>query len=226
MADMYIDWQPLSDFSGRLESSYSVSGSALTTAYIKGKNASSFLLTSCEIGLRTITLPIVFFGVGYTAVMNSKNRFDAAAVAKKVELRLPDGYDYTSILTNAGAVTWIGSTAASCTYTFQGVQHSKKMCVMTTTGKVWCESTAPKVDCSLRTTVTADAEVYYLAGAKFQNVHAGDVLELDGINKRILINNAPAANRCEFLRFPFLKPGANVLAITDPVKVTYYPTYI
>lgn len=226
MADMYIDWQPLSDFSGRLESSYSVSGSALTTAYIKGKNASSFLLTSCEIGLRTITLPIVFFGVDYTAVMNSKNRFDAAAVAKKVELRLPDGYYYTSILTNAGAVTWIGSTAASCTYTFQGVQHSKKMCVMTTTGKVWCESTAPKVDCSLRTTVTADAEVYYLAGAKFQNVHAGDVLELDGINKRILINNAPAANRCAFLRFPFLVPGTNTLTITDPVKVTYYPTYI
>lgn len=226
MADMYIDWQSLAEFGGRLESGYSVSGSALTTTYIKGKDTSSFLLTSCEIGLRTITLPIVFFGGDYAAVVGNKNRFDAAAVAKKVELRLPDGYYYTSILTSAGALTWIGSTAASCTYTFLGVQHSKKMCVMTTNGKVWCESTAPKVDCSLRTTVTADAEVYNLAGAKFQDVHAGDVLELDGINKRILINNAPAASRCAFLRFPFLVPGTNVLMITDPVKVTYYPTYI
>lgn len=226
MSDMYIDGQPLSYFGGRLENSYTIGGSALTTAYIKGNESSSFLMTSCEIGLRTITLPIVFLGAGYASVVTNKNRFDAAAVGKKIELRLPDDYYYTSMLTNAGALAWIGNAAAACTYTFQGVQHGEQICILTTIGNVWCDSTAPKVDCSLCTTVVADAEEYDLGSAKFLDVHAGDALEFDGINKRVLINSAPAANRCEFLRFPFLTPGENIITITDPTKVIYYPTYI
>lgn len=226
MADMYIDWQPLSDFGGKLESGYSVSGSALTTTYLKGKDTSSFLLTSCEIGLRTITLPIVFFGGNYAAVVSNKNRFDAAAVAKKVELQMPDGYYYTSVLTNTGALTWIGSTVASCTYTFQGIQHGAMEVGEGITKFIICNSTIPKTDCLLRTVATMSDSSYNLNGFVFRDVTSGSVIEVDGIAKRILINGAPAANRCDFLHFPFLVPGVNSISAPDPVDVYYYPTYI
>ena len=48
----------------------------------------------------------------------------------------------------------------------------------------------------------------------------------DGIDKRVLINGAPGAQRCEFLSFPSLVPGENRFDTPDPVTVAYYPAYL
>ena len=89
-----------------------------------------------------------------------------------------------------------------------------------------CIRDRPYTDCRLTVKASQASETYELGGAVFQNVQAGDVLCFDGIDKRVLINGAPGAQRCEFLRFPSLVPGENSFDTPDPVTVAYYPAYL
>ena len=60
---------------------------------------------------------------------------------------------------------------------------------------------------------------------KFLNVKAGERLVVDGMDKRILVNDAPAANRAEWIRFPSLVPGENHITCPDEVTVEFYPVF-
>ena len=86
-------------------------------------------------------------------------------------------------------------------------------------------STLPHTDCKITVTVSQDYATYKVGTVTFSDVHAGDVLVVDGLDKRILINDAPAAQKAEWIRFPSLVPGENIIACNDTVTVEYYPVY-
>lgn len=217
---MTINGHELSEYGANLLREYTVGANAVSNSYFKGRSRSNFILYMSDIGLKTLTLPIVFQG---DSIAINKSRLDAELLGKS-EVHMPDGYYYTVMMDDAGTLAYRSEYLAECTYTLSGYQHGA---LVTATGKtVECISTAPITDCIVSVTAGADAERYPVGDAVFQNVKAGDVLTLDGINKRVLVNGGPAAQRCDFIQLPYLKPGANTFDISDPVTVRYYPIYL
>ncbi len=221
---MLIDNTMLGDYGARLLSSYTVSGSSIDNAYYKGRDRSSFILLSSVVGLKTIILPVVLFGRDHNEIAVNKSRLDMALFGKH-ELLLPDGFFYTAFLEDAGELGRKGNQIAECTYTLSGIQHGPMITIKTAGAPLNCISTLPKTDCLLEVTVSSAAQKYDLNGYIFANVARGDVLTMDGIDKRVLINGGPAASRCEFYSFPALTPGLNYVTAPNEVTVKYYPTY-
>ena len=150
---------------------------------------------------------------------------DALCLSGKVELYLPDGFYYTSLLQSIGAPQQITPSILSCSYTFLGIQHDELVRTVSK-GTVYVQGTLPKMDCILSVSPSADATKYAIAGITFTNVKKGDQIKIDGITKRVLINGGPAAQRCDIIDFPYLTPGSNAISCLDPVTVQYYPSYV
>lgn len=222
---MTINRVPISKYGARLRADYSVSGSAVTTTYLKPRTGSTFHLIGSTIGLKTITLPFDVYGDSPTDARRKISQLDALAAAGKVELVLPDGFQYTSILQTIAVPTPITDCILSCSYTFLGVQHDK-MVTTESSGNVFAIGTLPQMDCILSVTVGTDAEEYPFAGVTFTNVSKGDKLTLDGMTKRVLVNGAPGAQKCDLVEFPYLTPGENTISCPDKVTVQYYPSYL
>lgn len=215
----------IQDYGGILLADYTVTGSAITPSYLKSKEGSSFLSLSRQIDLKMITLSFDLKGKDRHDVLYKKSILDFHASNGKIELFLPDGFYYSSILKTASTLKWIMPEKATISYTFSGIQHDlEKQGV--STGKFYCKSTFPHTDCWLEVVVGENSEIYDFCGVPFYNAKKGEVFVIDGINKRILVNGAPGALRCGIIEFPYLVPGWNVLTAPDPVKVRYSPTYI
>ena len=67
---------------------------------------------------------------------------------------------------------------------------------------------------------------FSLMGATFSDVHAGDVLVFDGITGQILINGVNAAERTQWVHFPSLVPGENIISGQVQTSVEFYPAYL
>lgn len=221
---MYINHIPLSQFGGKLRADYTVSGSAVTANYYKPRDGNAFISLGSEIGLKTITLPFDLYGSSPRETKRNLSALDALCLSGKVELYLPDGFYYTSILQSIGVPKQITPSILSCSYVFLGIQHDK-MAKAVSSGVFQAQGTLPKMDCILSVSPSASAETYTVAGITFSNVHQGDQIVIDGITKRVLINGGPAAQRCDIIDFPYLVPGDNAISCIDPVTVQYYPSY-
>lgn len=221
---MFINGIPFSQFGGRLKAEYTVSGAAVTTNYHKPRDGSSFVFLGSEIGLKTIALPFDLYGDSPMDAQKRLSAFRALCMAGKTELFLPDGFYYTSVLQSFGETRQITPCILSASCEFLGIQHeelTKTVCQ----GTFFVQGTLPKMDCTLSFSPSADAASYTVAGITFTNVKKGDQIVIDGMTKRVLINGAPAAQRCNIVEFPFLTPGENRIAAPDPVTVQYYPSY-
>ena len=221
---MFINEIPLSRFGGKLKASYTVSGCSLTADYYKPRDGNSFLSLGSKIGLKTITLPFDLYGESPRETKRNLSTLDALCLSGKVELYLPDGFYYTSILQSIGVPQQITPSILSCSYTFLGIQHDELM-ESVCSGAFYAQGTLPKMDCILSVSPSSDAEEYTAAGITFTNVKQGDQIVIDGMTKRVLINGAPAAQRCNIIEFPYLIPGENNLSSPDQITVSYYPSY-
>lgn len=222
---LYINHIPLSQFGGKLRANYTVSGSAVTADYYKPRDGNAFISLGSRIGLKIITLPFDLYGSSPRETKRNLSALDALCLSGKVELYLPDGFYYTSILQSIGVPQQITPSILSCSYVFLGIQHDK-MVKAVSNGSFQAQGTLPKMDCILSASPSADVEKYVVAGITFTNVHQGDQIVIDGITKRILITGGPAAQRCDIIDFLYLVPGDNTISCIDPVTVQYYPSYV
>lgn len=222
---LLINQVDIRDYGGILLANYTVTGSAITPSYSKSKEGSSFLSLGQQIDLKTITLSFDLKGKDRHDVLYKKSILDSHASNGKVELFLPDGFYYSSVLKTASTLMWVMPEKATVSYTFSGIQHDPEKQGVST-GKFYCDSTFPHTDCRLEVAVGEDSETYNFCGIPFYNAQKGEVFTIDGINKRILVNGAPGALRCGIIEFPYLVPGWNTLTAPDPIKVRYSPTYI
>ena len=122
---LYINRIPLSQFGGKLRANYTVSGSAVTADYYKPRDGNAFISLGSRIGLKTITLPFDLYGSSPRETKRNLSALDALCLSGKVELYLPDGFYYTSILQSIGVPQQITPSILSCSYVFLGIQHDK-----------------------------------------------------------------------------------------------------
>lgn len=223
---MTINKIPISKYGARLRADYSVSGSDITATYQKPKAGNAFFVISQTVGMKTITLPFDIYGRSPADAKRKLSSLDALASGGKVELSLPDGMLYTAVLQTIAQPTAITDRILSCAHTFLGIQHDAKIRLDTDGGHFWANGTLPQMDCILSVTVGADANKYPFAGVTFSGVKKGDVLILDGMTKRVLVNGAPGAQKCNLVEFPYLVPGRNIISCPDVVTVEYYPSYL
>lgn len=220
--DMILQDLRISDYGAKLLREFSVGSSPLNNQYFKGRNRTAFNQLASVIGLKTLTLPIIFEGTDRHDVALKKSTFEGDAYGK-VEMWLPDGFFYTVMLDGSTEPENIGDKACKATYTFVGLQHD--ILSETVGNSIYCTSTVFQTDCILTVTVGATSTAYKLWNATF-DVSAGDVITFDGYNKRILINGAPGAQNATWTEFPYLTRGENTIQCVDTVTIQYYPTYM
>lgn len=141
----------------------------------------------------------------------------------KSEVELDDGFLYSVVLTDIGQASYPSPQLLEVEYTFTGVRHGEY--VVTDGNVVNCDSTLPYTDCILTVTAIADRTNYKVGTVTFLEVTAGEVLVVDGINGRILVDGAPAAERAEWTEFPKLVPGVNEIVCDDALTVEFYPVF-
>ena len=219
---LYVNGRPETDFCAKLKDYRASSVEIENVSYSHMRNRSTLQYHNTELGLKEISFTVDFSGKDEHSIVRCKSLFDAEIYGKS-EVILPDGFTYSAVCSGLGEEVYHGRQIIEASYTLIGIRHGPKQ---TTTGNtVFCESTLPKTDCFLTVTVGKTGTNYKLGSVTFAAVTAGEVLCVDGITKRILINGVPAAQRAEWLEFPYLKPGLNTIECPDTVTVEFYPAY-
>lgn len=225
-ATLYVNGQDVSMY-GVLVESFSVGGTAISNEVYQGRNRTAFNVIASTFGRRSISVSLFFCGKTRRDLTMTKSKVDSLFFGP-LELFLPDGFYYTSVLSSAGEMAILGpqgdQVMALCKYDFDGIRHDP---LETVTGNVVrCLSTMPYTDCRLTCTASEAYDSITIATVTITGVAEGDVLVVDGINGRILQNGAPCAGNMSFTHFPTLIPGVNTLACPETLTVEYYPTYI
>lgn len=223
----FINGVNVMDF-GALVQSYKVSGTPVSQDYYQGRNRAAFASLGYTLGMKKITLVLFFAAPTQRELTMQKSAVDAALLADPLELHLPDGFYYKSILQGAGELAMLGVEAnkmiASCTYAFTGIQHDE---LRTVEGPdVLAEGTFPEIPCILSCTATADHETLQLGTVTFSGIEDGDEIVADGINGILTINGEPAGTKAAFTRLPYLVPGPQTITCPEAVTVAYYPAWI
>lgn len=195
----------------------------ISTSYFKGRKTSFFQMLESAVDVGKMVMPITFHGNGLRDVTLKKTAFDAL-IYPKAEIQLEDGFMYTAILNKIGDASYVGKTAIKSNYEFSVIRHTGY--VEMQGNEVFCEFTYPYVACRLKTVVEKDTAKYQLGTVAFENIKAGQILEVDGINGRILVDGAPGAQYADWLEFPILVPGKNNIVCNDTVTIGYYPIYM
>ena len=210
---------------GAVVESFKVSGSALANSIYQGRNRTTFHELAYTVGMKTITLNLFFSAPTRRRLTLNKSALDAIMVGK-IGLHMPDGFYYDAILTGSAELQMLGveqnQLIALCTYTFQGIQRDE---LRTVTGNtILAEGTAPRMDCRLKCTATANRSTLQVGTVTFSNIHTGDVVVADGINGALRVNGTPVV--ASFTELPYLVPGEQTFACPETLTIEYYPTYI
>lgn len=225
--DFYINNKSSKDYSCRLLASWSVSGQKITRSFLKGTDNTAFSVFGTSYGLKTIELPIHIFGSNARDAERKRSFLTAAFSNSIVELFLPDGFLYRCALTKIGDKEEITIDGAiiETEYTFDGIQCDPLIIIESVNGEVLIEGTEDYMDCRLTVTVSKDADTYKMAGITWGDVKSGDVLVVDGLEKRFLKNGANATLENDATTWPKLTAGMNMLYCPDPMTLEYYPVY-
>lgn len=224
--EMYVNDVPLSSY-GAIVETFRVGPTQIANEVFQGRNRTGFNVISSTFGMREIAVNLFYKAKDRRTITLMKSKVDALLFGK-LELALPDGFLYSSVLTNAGEMQILGvegpGVIALCPYTFSGVRHDPLVKVEGNT--VFCPSTMPKTDCRLTCTASQAYESITIDTVTITDVSAGDVLVVDGLNGCILQDGGPCAGNMSFMHFPALVPGENVLSCPEPLTVEFYPAYI
>lgn len=219
---MYVNNYNLATFGGNLRMEYTYTAPTLSNEYFKGRKRSSFVLLNSNFELGTLTCPVVFQGLDRKDVTEKKSAFEKIAFGS-CDIDMEDGFSYFAFLDSIGDASYPSESLIEVDYTFQCIRHGDYRTVQG--NSVYCESTLPNTDCILSVTVGEAGTNYAVGPVTFPSVQAGEQIVVDGINKRILVNGAPAADQAEWLVFPTLTPGDNTLECDDTMEISYYPVY-
>lgn len=223
---MYINGKPIEQYGAELRTSYKAGGVEISANIFQGRNRSAFTLLNQTYGLKQLMLPMVFRDENMQKVTIKKSLFDGELFGKEVELIMDDGFLYRVYLQDIGDAVYKNEALIECDYTCVGFRHGETVKIEKPYQNiVVCDSTVPFTDVILSATVGKSSEAYQLGTVTFKNVAAGDTLTVDGINKRILVNGAPGAQKATWIKFPSLTPGQNIINCIDSITAEYQPVY-
>lgn len=242
MTEMTVNNIDISNYSARLLS-YSVSGTTLTNNVSANTNLVKMpAMYSTEYGTRTLTVTLTFsphldgcsakgtdITDRYAAATDNITRFEAEIIGKTVEIALPDGYIYTSIVTSIYAATFDSSGEHDVTYIFMAVRH--KPTITTTVapnGKIYCQSTTP-CKFKLKVTLPEQSSLLSIMGIVVINISANTPLVLDGELGLITLGGVNKYLDSTLIEFPILYPGENIITCTNSqakIQVVYTPVFV
>ena len=224
-ATMYINGINIADY-GVLVENFKVGSIETQTSVYQGVNRTNFNVLDTIQYMRPIEINLFFTAKTRRELALIKSKIDNMMIGK-LELWIPDGFNYSAYLVSAGEENYLGiernKIIALCLYKFKGVRHDPLETAQSNT--VICKSTVPHTDCRLICTASQNRSSLVIDTVTITNVHQGDVLTVDGITGRILQNGALCAGNMSFIHFPSLVPGENVLNCVENLTVEYYPTY-
>ena len=242
MTEMTVNNIDIANYSARLLS-YSVSGTTLANNVSANNNLVKMpALYSTEYGTRTLTVTLTFFprldGCSskntdiidrYTVATDNIAKFEAEIIGKTVEIALPDGYIYTSIVTSISAATFDSSGEHDVTYTFNAIRHKPTVTAdVAPNGKIYCKSTTP---CKYKLVVTLSEQSSLIAvcGIVVINIAANTPLVIDGELGLITLSGVNKFLDSTLIDFPLLYPGENTIKCNNSkadIQITYTPIYV
>lgn len=242
MTEMTVNNIDIANYSARLLS-YSISGTTLTNNVSANTDLVKMpALYSTDYGVRTLTITLTFFprldGCSskntdiidrYAVATDNIAKFEADIIGKKVEISLPDGYIYSSIVTSVSAAAFDSSGEHDVTYTFMAVRHKPAItATVAPNGKIYCQSTVP---CKFRLTVTLpeQSSLITICGIAVINVTANAPLVIDGELGLITLGGVNKYLDSTLIEFPVLYPGENIITCTNSqakIQVSYTPVFV
>lgn len=220
----FINGVDIADF-GALVESYVIGGVPFNNTIYQGRNRTSFQELSYQIGLRPITLNLFFAAASQHELAMHKSQLDAQMVGK-FEIRLPDGFLYSCIVEEIGAVQMLGQEGnqmiAQSAYTLQGIRHDP---LRTVTGNtILAEGTAPRMDARLKCVTTAARATLQMGPVTFASVPKGATVIADGIDGVLTVNGVNVIPSFESL--PYVVPGRQTITCPETLTIEYYPVWI
>lgn len=227
--NFFINGTGSASYSCLLLRSYSITGPTITRTRLAASKGQNFRLICTRYGLLTIKLPVHVFGTSPEDVAQKESKLRAALLNGIVELTMPDGYYYTSVLESAGESSEISDDGCvrSLTFTLSGYRHGALQKQSVKSGaKFRVSGTAAEMACRLTATVGTAATTYVMSSAVWVNVAKGDKLVLDGMEHTATKNGANAIGSCDIVEWPTLQAGYNTVTCPDALTVEYYPIWI
>lgn len=208
-------------------------GTNTKNTYHLGAKSSHPVITDQKIGARSMEITIEVEGDDRNDLTHNISGLTNALNNGLVDLYLPDGYYYFSILQSVDDPEYYLSTRADVIYTFDAVRHGAyNQRGLTAMG---IETSASiEIMGNLETEVvytitpTSNADQITVAGITVNNITADKVIVIDGINKRVTEDGDNKFGDCDLVSFPRLAPGTNTITFAAPgcaISVGYYPIY-
>lgn len=219
---MFVNGIPIETYGGIMLGTPRVSPATITGNYFFGKSRSSLVALGSEVGIKTITCNVAFFGDSIHEIQIKRSQFRAALLGKINISFKKDGFEYFCIYSSDREMESEYDSAAVSSFTFTGIQHEP---LETVVGRnVYCRSTVPRTDCKLSATAGQNYSTVKLGSVTFSNIQSGDVLVADGIEGKISVNGESVT--ADFIHIPYLVRGVNSIEGPLTPTVSYYPTYI
>ena len=223
---MFLNHLNAVEYGVRLLKGWSVKRGGTGASAVKSRMGAAFNVVGAELALKTITLPVTIKGRDQHEAAERLSAWEAALADGKVELRLPDGFYYDAYLKSCSEPSYDLPWLISNTYVLEGVQRGPLLSLKTQPDVPFTvKGTAPRIGCRIAATVPDGAASFSMAGVTFTGVAAGDMLCIDGLTIRVLVNGAPGLQKCDIIEWPYLTPGRNLLAGGSAMAVEYFPIY-
>lgn len=220
----FINGKDIAEF-GALIESYAVSGVPIANSIYQGRNRTSFSELTYQIGMRSLRLNLFFAAATQRDLAIQKSKVDALMVGK-FEIRLPDGFYYTSIVTTYGEAQMLGQEGnkmiALCEYELQGVRHDELQKV--NGNRMKAIGTMPRMDARFTCRTTAARATLQMGPVTFKNVPSGATVVADGINGLMTVNGNAVIPTFETL--PHVVPGLQTITCPETLTIEYYPTWM
>lgn len=231
-AVMTINNIDLKSYHARLVDS-NAGGTAVQNTYFLGRKSSRPVITDQTIGERSLEVTIEVEGETRRNLTSNISDLTNALNNGLVDLYLPDGYYYFSVLKSVDDPDYYLPIRADVTYSFDAIRHGPFNQEEITVMGLESSSTI-KITGNLETEViytitpTVKMEQITVAGITIKNITADKVIVIDGINKRITEDGVNKFADCDLVSFPRLFPGVNTVAFAAEgcaISVGYYPIF-
>lgn len=248
--EMYINNTDVYDYNARLVS-YKIGGTKITQNYITATNPVVPSVFSQAIGTRTLTVTLSFECSGDSNIKRMSNNLAARSVvdaifikSTPVTLKMPDGFNYTSILTNVSEVTPDLSDSIEVTYTFEAIMHEERKILSSEDKNIVFDrdgtsstaailrfvfSTDTKAQITL-STLQNDNTYTVVSLFEMNNIKANREIIVDGENKKVTYEEVNHILDTTIIDFPLLISEKMKLTINCDgnvsTRISYLPTYI